>query len=79
MFIWVTLPAEIDTSKLVEAALAADVAFVPGAAFFGDRPQINCMRLSFATGAEEQIREGVRRLGAVVKAALIEGGVQAHV
>ena len=33
MFIWVTLPEHMDSAKLLEKAIAQNVAFVPGAPF----------------------------------------------
>src|SRR6476469_1392548 len=38
MFIWVTLPAHIDAMKLLDHAIAAKVAFVPGAPFYANNP-----------------------------------------
>ncbi|WP_152362871.1 PLP-dependent aminotransferase family protein [Microlunatus speluncae] len=67
MFIWATLPEGTDTAGLLGAAIDHDVAFVPGAPFFpGDAPA-NTMRLSFVTYPPEQIAEGARRLGEVLR------------
>jgi len=41
MFIWVKLPAGLDSSVLLEKAVARNVAFVPGAPFFANAPQPN--------------------------------------
>ncbi|KAA0890969.1 PLP-dependent aminotransferase family protein [Pusillimonas sp. ANT_WB101] len=68
MFIWVTLPAHIDGSKLLEQAVARNVAFVPGAPFFaGEGRQDNTLRLSFVTVSEAKIREGIAILGELIK------------
>ncbi|PLC55843.1 2-aminoadipate aminotransferase [Pollutimonas nitritireducens] len=68
MFIWVTLPAHIDGSKLLARAIEQNVAFVPGAPFFaGAHPQTNTMRLSFVTVSEAKIREGIAILGKLIK------------
>ncbi|HEY0942081.1 MAG TPA: PLP-dependent aminotransferase family protein [Steroidobacter sp.] len=67
MFIWVTLPTSVDSSQLLEKAIAEHVAFVPGAPFFANEPQKNTMRLSFVTVPPERIQHGVAVLGALLK------------
>jgi 2-aminoadipate transaminase len=66
LFIWATLPGYIDTGDLLAKALRADVAFVPGqAAFVAERGR-NSMRLNFSGVDEDEIREGIRRIGKVI-------------
>jgi 2-aminoadipate transaminase len=67
LFVWVKLPEGVDTAKMLERALAHKVAYVPGQPFFADGSGQNTMRLSFALATLEELKEGVRRLGAVVK------------
>jgi 2-aminoadipate transaminase len=67
MFIWVTLPDFIDTTDLLARALRDNVAFVPGAAAYLDGRGHNSMRLNFSASDGDAIREGVRRIGEVVK------------
>jgi len=67
MFIWVTLPKHIDAMKLLDQAIAARVAFVPGAPFYANDPATNTLRLSFVTVPPERIREGVAVLGKLIK------------
>jgi 2-aminoadipate transaminase len=59
MFIWVTLPEHIDAMKLLDQAIAAKVAFVPGAPFYANEPRANTLRLSFVTVSPARIREGI--------------------
>ena len=66
LFIWVTLPDYIDTTDLLARALRENVAFVPGEAAYLDGRGRSSMRLNFSGVGEEAIREGVRRIGAVV-------------
>jgi len=66
MFIWVTLPQQIDAMKLLEQSLAARVAFVPGAPFYANDPASNTLRLSFVTVPPERIREGIAVLGKLI-------------
>ena len=70
MFIWVTLPESIDAMKLLDQALAAKVAFVPGAPFYANNPATNTLRLSFVTVPPERIREGIAILGKLIAANL---------
>jgi 2-aminoadipate transaminase len=67
LFIWATLPDYIDTTDLLARALDEHVAFVPGRAAFLDGRGGSSMRLNFSGVDENQIREGVRRLGEVVR------------
>ena len=67
VFIWVKLPKGIDSMKLLDKAIAQNVAFVPGAPFFANEPQANTLRLSFVTVPKEQIEEGIAKLGALLK------------
>jgi len=66
LFIWATLPSYIDTSDLLVKALRADVAFVPGQAAYIDGRGGSSMRLNFSGVNEEEIEEGVRRIGKVI-------------
>src|SRR5690606_30557779 len=68
MFIWVTLPEHIDATQLLAQAIKLNVAFVPGAPFYGGpNPQVNTLRLSFVTVSEEKFREGIAILGRLIK------------
>ncbi|HEY7953471.1 MAG TPA: PLP-dependent aminotransferase family protein [Solirubrobacteraceae bacterium] len=68
LFIWATLPQYIDTTDLLARALESEnVAFVPGRAAYMDGRGASSMRLNFAGIREEDIREGIRRIGKVVK------------
>jgi len=62
MFLWLTLPEEVDAERLFPEALEDGVAFIPGAAFSVAGRFGNALRLCFATNAPDRIREGVRRL-----------------
>ncbi len=66
LFIWATLPSYIDTGDLLAKALREDVAFVPGQAAYVDGSGHSSMRLNFSAGDEDEIREGIRRIGKVI-------------
>jgi len=63
LFIWVELPEHIDTKELMVKAVADNVAFVPGGSFFPNSDTRNTMRLNFSNMNEENIVEGITRLG----------------
>jgi 2-aminoadipate transaminase len=65
MFVWATLPGGVDTTDLLAKALTRNVAFVPGRAAYLDGRGGSSMRLSYATMADDQLREGIRRVGEV--------------
>jgi 2-aminoadipate transaminase len=67
LFIWATMPDYIDTTDLLARALRDHVAFVPGRAAFVDGRGGSAMRLNFSGANEDAIREGVRRIGEVVR------------
>ncbi len=67
MFLWVTGPQELDALNLLERAIAQKVAFVPGRDFFPADGGKNHFRLNFSNSTPERLREGVRRLAALVR------------
>ena len=67
MFIWATLPDFIDTTDLLARALRENVAFVPGSGAYLDGRGRSSMRLNFSASDGDDIREGIRRIGEVIK------------
>lgn len=70
LFFWLTLRQPLDTRTLLKAALAQDVAFMPGEPFFAD-PDANhgYLRLNFSHIDPARLNEGLKRLAAVVRLA----------
>jgi 2-aminoadipate transaminase len=66
-FVWLRLPSGVDSQEMLAKAINARVAYVPGSAFYADGSGHSDLRLSFCYPTAEQIREGVRRLGEVVR------------
>ncbi len=66
LFTFLAVEGGVDATERVPAAIAAGVAYVPGAAFFVDGSGRNTMRLTFAKEPDERMREGVRRLAGVM-------------
>jgi 2-aminoadipate transaminase len=68
LFIWATLPDFIDTADLLAKAIREEqVAFVPGAAAYVDGRGGSSMRLNFSNADSDAIREGIKRIGKVVR------------
>ena len=67
LFIWARMPDYIDTTDLLARALREHVAFVPGRAAYLDGRGGSEMRLNFSGVDDDAIREGVRRIGEVVR------------
>lgn len=70
LFLWVTLPDELDATELLKTALASKVAYVPGPAFHPDQGGHNTLRLNFSYCEPQRIAEGIRRLSAVFATAI---------
>lgn len=67
MFAWVTLPEGIDTEIMFLDAIKEKVAYVHGKAFHVDGGGGRSMRLNFSYATNEQIGEGMKRLGNVIQ------------
>jgi 2-aminoadipate transaminase len=68
IFLWVTLPRAVNTTRLAQAALEAGVSINPGAEWMTDPYEgSQRLRLCFAHPSEETIREGVARLAEVCR------------
>ncbi len=70
LFFWARLTGAngklADASVLAQRAIEKLVAFVPGAPFYAEKPDLATLRLSFATANVEKIEEGIARLGAAL-------------
>ncbi|MFO8006804.1 MAG: PLP-dependent aminotransferase family protein [Candidatus Brocadiia bacterium] len=67
LFLWVELPPFVDTRDMFAKAIANDVAYVVGHAFFPNGGGQNCMRLNFSHASDEMIEEGIERLARVIR------------
>lgn len=64
---WLTLPEGLDATAMLPRAVANLVAYVPGTGFYVDGQGRQNMRLSYCYPEPDRIREGVRRLAAVIE------------
>jgi DNA-binding transcriptional MocR family regulator len=66
MFFWARLTGangrQSDANVFAKAAIEKLVAFVPGAPFFANNPDVSTLRLSFATADKDKINEGIARM-----------------
>ncbi|HET7451615.1 MAG TPA: aminotransferase class I/II-fold pyridoxal phosphate-dependent enzyme, partial [Thermoanaerobaculia bacterium] len=69
LFCWAALPEGGDATALLARALEQRVAFIPGESFFagGEEPPRRFLRLTYAKEPGERMREGIRRLGALLR------------
>ena len=71
LFFWANLTgakgAVKDGNVFAKSAIEKGVAFVPGAPFFANDPDLSSIRLSFATADLAKIEEGITRLGQALK------------
>lgn len=67
MFLWLELPEGLDSDKILDDAVAAGIAYIPGESFFSFEGVKNTIRMNFTMVKDEQIREGIRILGEVFK------------
>ncbi len=67
MFLWGILPEGMDAADALKIAIERKVAFVPGAAFHANGGGANTMRINFSYSSPDTIREGITRLGTVLK------------
>jgi 2-aminoadipate transaminase len=72
MFLWGILPTGMDSAEVLKQAVARKVAFVPGASFHPNGGGHNTMRLNFSYSSPDTIREGITRLGFLLKELLVK-------
>jgi len=67
LFLFVSCPHYLDTTKLFPRAIEKKVAYVPGSSFYCDNTGLNTMRLNFSFSSIEMNIEGIKRLAEVLK------------
>ena len=67
LFLWGILPETMSSSDVLKTAIEQKVAFVPGGPFYPTGGGYNTMRLNFSNANPEKIREGIARLGKVIR------------
>ncbi len=72
MFLWGILPENMDAAEVLQQAIERKVAFVPGQPFHPNGGGKNTMRLNFSYSNPETIREGITRLGTLLKELVVK-------
>ena len=67
LFLWLTLPEQIDTVALYDRALSAGVAYVAGSFFYTDGSHRNTMRLNFSFIDKAKMEPGIRLLAQLIR------------
>jgi 2-aminoadipate transaminase len=67
LFLWVTLPEGMSSTRILKESIQQGVAFVPGSAFFPDGDGDNTLRLSFSSASLDELDLGIERLAGVLK------------
>ena len=69
IFLWMELPKRMNADELFHQAAAKKVSFIPGSKFYPEgQEKFNTLRLNFSYSSLEQIEEGIKRLGELLKA-----------
>lgn len=66
LFLFVTLPHQLDADEIFKKAIVKNVAFVAGSSFFCNNSGHNTMRINFSFSNNTEIEEGVKRLSQVI-------------
>lgn len=67
-FVYVRLPADLPTARIMPAALARNVSFLPGTTCYAHGQGTHEMRLAFSYQSAERIHHGIMQLGAAMHA-----------
>ena len=68
-FVWLEVDPALDTLALMESAIDAGIAYIPGQPFRVDDGGSNTIRLAFSTESEATIQEGIRKLSRFLRSA----------
>lgn len=67
MFVWARLREGLDSIEVLTTAVEEGVAYVPGAVFYSQSPDVRTLRLSFVSATESEIRDGVSALARALR------------
>ncbi|MBE6733784.1 MAG: PLP-dependent aminotransferase family protein [Ruminococcaceae bacterium] len=68
LFIWCTLPEDVDMPTFCLDAVKAKVCVVPGTAFLTDESEVSHnFRINFSTPTDEQLKKGIEILGTLAE------------
>ncbi|MCF8362989.1 MAG: PLP-dependent aminotransferase family protein [Prolixibacteraceae bacterium] len=67
MFLWLTLPEEIDAMELVKRTMKKDVVFVPGSSFYVSSSGKSNVRMNFSNASEVNMEKGIQIIASELK------------
>jgi 2-aminoadipate transaminase len=68
LFFWLQLNRPLDTQALLQKAIAANVAFMPGEPFFANEKSTNAtLRLNFSHAARAEVTQGLATLASLIR------------
>ncbi|HPI99363.1 MAG TPA: PLP-dependent aminotransferase family protein [Enterococcus sp.] len=67
LFVWVTLPEQLDVTPILKDCLVEKVAFVSGETFYPNSKKRNTFRLNFSNMPEDKIELGLEKMGRVLQ------------
>ena len=70
LFTWAECPTYINTTEMAAKCLEKKVAYVPGDGFFPNGGNSHCLRLNYSGASEEQIVNGIKIIGDIMKASI---------
>ena len=72
LFLFITLPENINADDVFTRAVNNNVAFVRGSVFYCNDTGKNTMRINFSYSSDELIEEGIKRLASVISGMISE-------
>lgn len=67
LFVWCTLPEQVDMMDFCKQAVLRKVCVVPGNAFLADEDEVShSFRINFSTPTDEQLEKGIEILGGLI-------------
>jgi 2-aminoadipate transaminase len=75
LFLFMTVPGNLDTDVILCKAIEKNVAFVAGSTFFCNESGHNTMRINFSYSGLSEIETGVKRLAEVLKDEIRRAGL----
>jgi 2-aminoadipate transaminase len=66
-YVWLKLPDGVNAKAMLPRAISSRVAYVPGTGFYADGSGGQYARLCYSLPGPDRIREGIRRLAAVIE------------
>ena len=67
LFAWCDLPENVNAEEVLKVAKEKNLCFLPGTSFYANGGHYNHIRLSYGTCTEQQIHDGIKLMGDILK------------